>query len=97
MNSESSKTISTCVIWAAVACILTFSGLYHMNIQGGFLAFTILVGVPAILGAAAAVATAAIWRSPRTGNRATPAASYEGSPPTPLHEREAFRGKSGPE
>jgi hypothetical protein len=86
MSNETSRTISTCAIWAAVACILTFSNLYRLNIQGDFLAITILVGVPAVLGAAAAAGTIAIWRTPKVGDRSDAA-------PVPMAEREAFRAR----
>jgi hypothetical protein len=85
MSNETSRTISTCAIWAAVACILTFSNLYRLNIQGDFLAITILVGVPSVLGAAAAAAIA-IWRTPKVGDRSDAA-------PVPMAEREAFRAR----
>jgi hypothetical protein len=79
MNSELSKTISTCVIWLAVACILTF-GLFKMNMSGD-VAFIILFVIPAIMVLGAVGATAIIWKSPRDDKK--PADSAATLNPTP--------------
>ena len=61
MNSELAKTISTSAVWLAVACSLTFSGIFKL--QGDVLVILIMLGVPAIIAYAATEATKAIWRS----------------------------------
>jgi len=45
MNNELSKTISTCAIWLAMACILTF-GIFKMNVDGLPGVFFILFCLP---------------------------------------------------
>ena len=56
MNSELSKTISTCTIWLSVACILTF-GIFRMNINGGMFVFLLCFCIPVAMIAGAVVAT----------------------------------------
>jgi len=79
MNSELSKTISTCAIWLSVACILTF-GFFKMNISGDA-AFIILLLVPALTVLGAVGATTVIWKPPREDKK--PADSAPLLNPTP--------------
>jgi arginine exporter protein ArgO len=61
MNSEVAKTIATCGVWLATACILTFGGVFKLT--GDIMALLVMMGVPAIVAYAAMEATKAIWRS----------------------------------
>jgi hypothetical protein len=62
MNSELSKTISTSVIWLAMACILTF-GVFKLNLDGFLTAFLIMFCLPCAMVYGAVEATKIIWRS----------------------------------
>ena len=64
MSSELSKTITTCTIWIAVACILTF-GVFKMNVSGGFGIFLLFFCIPVAMIAGAVAATWVIWGSRR--------------------------------
>ena len=55
MTNELSRTIATCAIWFATACIFTF-GLFRMN---GSTEFFVIVTL--ILASAAAVSTIVVW------------------------------------
>jgi len=64
MSSELSKTISTCTIWLAVACILTF-GIFKMSVNGDLAVLLLFFCMPVSFVAAAVVATTVIWGSRR--------------------------------
>jgi hypothetical protein len=74
MNSELSKTISTCVIWLAVACILTF-GIFKMSISGYSLVFLIFFCLPLSTLYAAVKATQIIWHPPQAEKKAADSAA----------------------
>jgi len=83
MNSELSKTISTCSVWLAVACILTF-GVFSTHVNGDVAIFIIFLCVPGILVFGAVVATKAIWQSGREEKtRADSAATPKPEPSFP--------------
>lgn len=62
MNSELSKTISTCTVWLATACVLTF-GVFKLNVNGEVAVFLLLLCMPVAILVAAVVATKVIWAS----------------------------------
>lgn len=80
MNSELSKTISTCTIWLATACILTF-GVFKLNVNGEIAVLLLLFCMPAAILVAAVMATKVIWASCQENK--TPANSATASNPPP--------------
>jgi hypothetical protein len=62
VDGNEAKMISTLGIWAAVASILIFSGLF--NLKGDVFAFVIMIVVPCVLAGAAAGATKSVWSRP---------------------------------
>ena len=59
MPGEAGRTISTCAIWAATACVLIFSGLYRTG--GDAQADWVMLGCTALVALAAAAATITVW------------------------------------
>ena len=83
MNSELSKTISTCAVWLAVACILTF-GVFQSHAASDFAVMVIFLFAPAIVVFGAVAATQAIWKSrPEDKVRADPAPTLNPTPSPP--------------
>jgi hypothetical protein len=62
VNSELSKTISTCTIWLAVTCILTF-GIFKMAVNGDMAVFLLFFCLPAGVIYGAVQATKVVWGS----------------------------------
>lgn len=79
MNNELAKTISTCAIWACVACILTF-GIFRMNVNGDGIVFMVVFCLPVAIVGAAVLATTTIWRSPPR-SQTPPPIPESGRPP----------------
>lgn len=62
MNTELSKTISTCTVWLAVACILTF-GVFRTSVNGDVAVMLVFFCLPISLVVFAVGATKIIWES----------------------------------
>ncbi len=79
MNHELAKTISTCVIWLSIACILTF-GIFKLNANGDLVVFLVLFCLPVLFVGGAVKATMEIWKS---RPQADAPASVSAAPPPP--------------
>ena len=66
MPGEAGRTISTCAIWAATACVLIFSGLYRAG--GDAQAGWVMLGCTALVAPAAAAATITVWLARQEGD-----------------------------
>jgi hypothetical protein len=95
MNNMLARTVSTCAIWAAVACALIFSGLFQIENVAAPVAW---ICVPAVLAVAAAGATHAVWKAGTPGHAPTTvgqaARADEGDAETQLMRHP--EGKAGP-
>jgi len=76
MNHELAKTISTCVIWLSLACILTF-GLFRINVNGDIHVFLVMFCLPILIVGGAVKATDIVWKSRLEG----PAPASAPTPP----------------